>query len=94
MPLCLNFIAMSHPRKISSLVSNLLDWFAQNARDLPWRRTQDPYAIWVSEIMKRKTLIVKIIGRVKFKLSCLDLIVIKEQFWGNIIKVGAPCILP
>jgi A/G-specific adenine glycosylase len=33
----------------------LLDWFAQNARDLPWRRTRDPYAIWVSEIMLQQT---------------------------------------
>jgi adenine-specific DNA glycosylase len=32
-------------------VRALLDWFAANARDLPWRRTRDPYAIWVSEIM-------------------------------------------
>ncbi len=33
----------------------LLVWFAQNARDLPWRRTRDPYAIWVSEIMLQQT---------------------------------------
>ena len=33
----------------------LLAWFAQNARDLPWRRTLDPYAIWVSEVMLQQT---------------------------------------
>ena len=33
----------------------LLKWFDQNARDLPWRRTRDPYAIWVSEIMLQQT---------------------------------------
>ena len=33
----------------------LLRWFAGNARDLPWRRTTDPYAIWVSEIMLQQT---------------------------------------
>jgi len=33
----------------------LLDWFKQNARDLPWRRTDDPYAIWISEIMLQQT---------------------------------------
>ena len=38
-----------------ALVSRLLEWFARNARDLPWRRTQDPYAIWVSEIMLQQT---------------------------------------
>ena len=30
-------------------------WYVQHARDLPWRRTQDPYAIWVSEIMLQQT---------------------------------------
>jgi A/G-specific adenine glycosylase len=33
----------------------LLKWFEKNARDLPWRRTKDPYAIWVSEIMLQQT---------------------------------------
>ena len=33
----------------------LLAWFRRNARDLPWRRTRDPYAIWVSEIMLQQT---------------------------------------
>ena len=36
-------------------VQSLLAWFASNARDLPWRRTRDPYAIWVSEIMIQQT---------------------------------------
>jgi len=33
----------------------LLRWFGRHARDLPWRRTQDPYAIWVSEVMLQQT---------------------------------------
>jgi A/G-specific adenine glycosylase len=41
--------------KIRRLVPLLLDWFAANARDLPWRRTRDTYAIWVSEIMLQQT---------------------------------------
>jgi A/G-specific adenine glycosylase len=41
--------------KSKRLVPALLDWFAANARDLPWRRTRDPYAIWVSEIMLQQT---------------------------------------
>ncbi len=41
--------------KIASLVPLLLSWFETNARDLPWRRTRDPYAIWVSEIMLQQT---------------------------------------
>ena len=38
-----------------NIVRSLLAWFARNARDLPWRRTRDPYAIWVSEIMLQQT---------------------------------------
>jgi A/G-specific adenine glycosylase len=36
-------------------------WFDQNARDLPWRRTRDPYAIWVSEIMLQQTQVATVI---------------------------------
>jgi A/G-specific adenine glycosylase len=41
--------------KDSNIVQRLLSWFAQNARALPWRRTHDPYAIWVSEVMLQQT---------------------------------------
>jgi A/G-specific adenine glycosylase len=34
---------------------SLLGWFARHGRDLPWRRTREPYAIWVSEIMLQQT---------------------------------------
>ena len=33
----------------------LLRWYRRNRRDLPWRRTRDPYAIWVSEVMLQQT---------------------------------------
>jgi A/G-specific adenine glycosylase len=33
----------------------LLDWYAHAGRDLPWRRSRDPYAIWISEIMLQQT---------------------------------------
>ena len=39
----------------------LLAWFAASARDLPWRRTRDPYAIWVSEIMLQQTQVKTVI---------------------------------
>ena len=35
--------------------SILLDWFQENGRDLPWRQTRDPYAIWLSEIILQQT---------------------------------------
>ncbi len=39
----------------SRITPILLGWFTRHARDLPWRRTHDPYAIWVSEIMLQQT---------------------------------------
>jgi A/G-specific adenine glycosylase len=41
----------------------LLAWFSQNARDLPWRRTRDPYAILVSEVMSQQTQVERIAPR-------------------------------
>jgi A/G-specific adenine glycosylase len=38
-----------------ALHDRLLPWFARAARDLPWRRTRDPYAIWISEAMLQQT---------------------------------------
>ena len=37
--------------------TTLLDWFALNGRDLPWRHTRDPYAIWLSEVILQQTRI-------------------------------------
>jgi A/G-specific adenine glycosylase len=48
-------------RKASALVPVLLKWFVANARDLPWRRTFDPYAIWISEIMLQQTQVKTVI---------------------------------
>jgi A/G-specific adenine glycosylase len=48
-------------RKPRHLVAPLLAWFARNARDLPWRRTLDPYAVWISEIMLQQTQVKTVI---------------------------------
>lgn len=37
------------------ITDTILDWYAHHQRDLPWRRTQDPYRIWVSEVMLQQT---------------------------------------
>jgi A/G-specific adenine glycosylase len=39
----------------------LLLWYRRNRRDLPWRRTRDPYRIWVSEIMLQQTQVATVI---------------------------------
>jgi len=41
----------------------LLAWYADHARDLPWRRTRDPYAILVSEVMLQQTQVERVIPR-------------------------------
>ena len=44
-----------------ALATPLLRWFRRVARDLPWRRTSDPYAIWISEVMLQQTQIATVI---------------------------------
>jgi A/G-specific adenine glycosylase len=39
----------------------LLSWYRTNARDLPWRRSRDPYRIWVSEIMLQQTRVAAVV---------------------------------
>jgi A/G-specific adenine glycosylase len=41
----------------------LLDWYRRSKRDLPWRQTADPYAIWVSEIMLQQTRVAVVVER-------------------------------
>ena len=48
-------ITMWEEEKIASFREKLLAWYDGNKRDLPWRRTQDPYKIWISEIMLQQT---------------------------------------
>ncbi|HCL29456.1 MAG TPA: A/G-specific adenine glycosylase [Candidatus Latescibacteria bacterium] len=42
-------------RQRSAFRRRLLAWYGKNQRDLPWRRTADPYAVWLSEIMLQQT---------------------------------------
>jgi A/G-specific adenine glycosylase len=49
----------AHP--IRKLRAPLLRWYDANRRDLPWRRTRDPYAIWISEAMLQQTRVETVI---------------------------------
>ena len=40
---------------MNSVADILLDWYAREGRDLPWRRTRDPYRIWLSEVILQQT---------------------------------------
>jgi A/G-specific adenine glycosylase len=48
-------------RIVRALHTRLMDWYRRNRRDLPWRRTRDPYAILVSEMMLQQTRVATVI---------------------------------
>jgi A/G-specific adenine glycosylase len=45
----------------AELARRLLSWFEKNRRDLPWRKTKDPYAIWLSEVMLQQTRVATVL---------------------------------
>jgi A/G-specific adenine glycosylase len=45
------------------VVERLLEWYERERRDLPWRRTRDPYAILVSEVMLQQTQVARVVPR-------------------------------
>lgn len=49
------------PAAIRRLRAPLLRWYRRHARELPWRRTADPYAIWVSEVMLQQTTVAAVV---------------------------------
>ena len=53
----------TEPAKLASepFRAKLMEWYASHARELPWRGTQDPYEIWVSEIMLQQTRVAAVI---------------------------------
>lgn len=51
---------LSEP-EIELFRSRLRQWFSLSKRDLPWRRTRDPYAIWISEVMLQQTRVAAVL---------------------------------
>ena len=47
--------------RLPRIRAGLLGWFKEHARDLPWRRTRDPYAIFVSEVMLQQTQVDRVL---------------------------------
>lgn len=54
---------------LSALRRVLLRWYDEHARDLPWRRTRDPYRIWVSEIMLQQTRVAAVLEHYRLFLE-------------------------
>ena len=48
---------------VDELREAVLDWYARERRDLPWRRTTDPYAVLVSEVMLQQTQVARVVPR-------------------------------
>ncbi|MCB9883052.1 MAG: A/G-specific adenine glycosylase [Planctomycetes bacterium] len=59
---------------MSERAASLLAWYAQHRRDLPWRRTKNPWAVWVSEIMLQQTRVDAV----------------RERFESFVVKYGEP----
>ena len=53
---------MENKKILQSLPGALLPWYRQSHRDLPWRRTREPYHIWLSEIMLQQTRVEAVKG--------------------------------
>ncbi|MDZ4287141.1 MAG: A/G-specific adenine glycosylase [Prosthecobacter sp.] len=56
-------IPPSDPSSAAPIAAALVVWFRENGRDYPWRRTRDPYAILVSEVMLQQTQITTVLER-------------------------------
>src|SRR5579863_1602967 len=49
------------PAGLTAIRRRLLEWYGRHKRDLPWRRTADPYRIWISEVMLQQTRVAAVI---------------------------------
>src|SRR2546428_12316488 len=49
--------------RVGPVRNSLLAWHRRSGRDLPWRRTRDPYAILVSEVMLQQTQVARVVSR-------------------------------
>lgn len=72
------------------LQTSLLSWYGRAARDLPWRRTKDPYKIWVSEIMLQQTQVQTVIPYYEKWLKRFpDLVSLAEAPEAEVMKYWA-----
>jgi A/G-specific adenine glycosylase len=51
------------PLDTTAFRSSLVKWYRENARTLPWRSVDDPYATWLSEVMLQQTRVATVIGK-------------------------------
>jgi len=72
---------------MKQITHKLLDWFQKNKRKLPWRETDDPYAIWVSEVMLQQTQVNTVIPYyLRFMTSFPDVNKLANARQDNVLK--------
>jgi A/G-specific adenine glycosylase len=73
-----------------AIVNNLLEWYRKHSRDLPWRKTTDPYAIFVSEMMLHQTQVNRVVPKyIEFLNEFPTLKSLADATPGAVIKAWA-----
>ncbi len=81
----------SQADRITTVQAALLAWYGDYARDLPWRRTKDPYAILVSEIMLQQTQVDRVLPRYEQFLTLFPTLeALAEAPAADVIRAWAP----
>ncbi|MCG8604836.1 A/G-specific adenine glycosylase, partial [bacterium] len=71
----------------SAFTKKLIAWYHKNKRDLPWRKTSDPYAVWISEVMLQQTQVDQVIPYYnKFMEQFPTLKALSEASLSDILK--------
>ena len=84
-------LASPLPPLPTGLHSALLGWYAANARGLPWRRTSDPYAILVAEVMLQQTQVDRVAPKYdEFLEAFPTLEALASATPGDVIRIWAP----
>jgi A/G-specific adenine glycosylase len=75
----------------AAIRSALLSWYDDHARDLPWRRTKDPYAILVSEVMLQQTQVDRVLPKYQEFLALFPTVqALAEAPVADVIRAWAP----
>ncbi len=76
--------------RLEQIQTKLLDWFRQHGRDLPWRRTRDPYRVLVSEIMLQQTQVDRVLPKYRaFLIQFPTLEALAQASTGDVIRAWA-----
>lgn len=82
--------ANNNARRTRAIRKALLTWYHANKRDLPWRRTRDPYAIWISELMLQQTRVETVIPYYERFLSRFpDVETLAESHLDDVLRLWA-----